>query len=217
MIHRAKIVKSASAEPLLATREAESVAHDRARVVRGVVVEAERQARELLNVAEEHARAIVQRAERDASAKREEAMEEGRARGYDEVLSRFAALERLEAAADERGLSRSIELARLLAERLIGAAVAVDDDTVTALATQVLSEVRGARQVTLFANPDDVTILQPHTQGNGALRGLRLIADSACERGNFRVATDVGTMEANVGVRLDLLAAKLAETLRKGV
>lgn len=217
MIHRAKVVKGASAVPLVAPGESEGMVSHRARVVRHVVVEAERRAQELLTTAEEHVRALVERAEREASAQREQAIEEGRARGYGEVLSRFAALQRIEAAADERGLSRSVELARLLAERLIGASIAVDDDTVTALATQVLSEVRGARQITLYANPNDVTVLQAHTQGSGVLHGLRLVADETCERGNFRVSTDVGTMQANIGVRLDLLTAKLAEALRKGV
>jgi flagellar biosynthesis/type III secretory pathway protein FliH len=80
----------------------------------------------------------------------------------------------------------------------------------------VLSEVRGARRIELHVNPADLVVLEAQLSKPSALDGLTFVANAACGRGNFRVVTDVGTMDAEVGERLDLLAAKLADTLRKG-
>ncbi len=185
--------------------------------MRRALVEAEERADVLLAESRKQARELTLEAERVATALREKATEEGRARGYAEVLSRFASLNRLEAETDERGLARSVEMARILAERLIGASIAADEATVAALAGQVLSEVRGARQVKLNAHPADVAVLEEHLGPTGVLHGLTVVADATCSRGSFRIATDVGTMDAQIGERLDLLTVTLGETLRRGV
>lgn len=215
MIHRAKVLKAPDASTALPLARVHSPSH-RARVVRRALVDAEQRAEELLLRVQNEALAVRQAAESGAAALRKAAADEGRAQGYAEVLARFAALARLEATTDERGLARSIEIARVLAERLIGASIAADESTIVALAAQVLSEVRGARRIELHVHPTDLAVLETHLGKPSALEGLKLVANAACERGNFRVVTDVGTMDAEVGERLDLLAAKLAETLRKG-
>lgn len=215
MIHRAKVLKAPDASTALPLGRVHSPSN-RARVVRRVLVEAEQRAEELLLRVQNEALAVRQAAESSAAALRKAAADEGRAQGYAEVLARFAALARLEAATDARGLARSVELARILAERLIGASIAADENTIVALAEQVLSEVRGARRIELHVNPADLVVLEAQLGKPSALDGLTFVANAGCARGNFRIVTDVGTMDAEVGERLDLLAAKLADTLRKG-
>lgn len=213
MIKPAKVIK-APVEAAVTAVAHEPASADRARVLRRVLVDASERAAEVVATAEQRARELTQEAERTAAALQLSAAEEGRARGYAEVLTRLALVARLEAEVDRRGLERSIEMARILAERLIGAALVSDPATVAGLASQALAEVRGARQVKLHANPSDVPALEEHLARE--LAGLAIVADATCARGDFRVVTDVGTIDAQLGARLDLLTAKLAEVLRKG-
>jgi flagellar biosynthesis/type III secretory pathway protein FliH len=213
MIKQATVIKASGASTAVPLVPAQAPS-DQARVLRKTLVDASERAEQVLANAEQRARELLRDAERDVSTLRLRAEDEGRARGYAEALSRLALVTRLEVEADQRGLERSIEIARILAERLIGGALTTDPSTVAGLASQVLTEVRGARQVELHVHPADVASLQEH-QGRG-LAGLSIVADATCARGDFRAVTDVGTIEAKLGDRLDLLTAKLAEALRKG-
>lgn len=212
MIARAKVLKSpygATVDALAPT----DASPRRARVVRKTIVEASARAAAIVAEASERAAHIVAAAERAAADLRGAAVEEGRARGYAEVLSRVEVVARLEADVDARSAGRNVEMARLLAERLIGAAVGLEPLTVAGLASQVLAEVRGARQLQLHVSPDDVATL---SRALGATPGLVVVPDAGCGRGDFRVVTEVGSIEAKLGDRLDLLAAKLAEALHNG-
>lgn len=209
MIKPAKVIKgpsAAAAEPLV------QEPRDRARVLRRALVEASERAESVLAQAEQRARELTREAERAASNLRSSAADEGRARGYAEALARLALVGRLEAEADERGLERTIEIARILAERLIGTALTTDPSVVAGLAAQVLTEVRGARQAKLYVHPADESSLREQVDASG----LSIVADPACGRGDFRVVTDVGTIDAKLGERLDLLVVKLSDALRKG-
>lgn len=214
MIHRARVLKGPDVDLASPVGHAE-VSANRARVLRRALVEAEERAEVLLRRAKQQASDALSEGESAAQILKQNASEEGRAHGYAEALGRVAALARMEAELDERHLSRSVELARVLAERLLGASIAADSSTVAALAAQVLTEVRGARQIKLYAHPTDVEVLAEKLPTQ-ALVGLTVHAEAECARGDFRVVTDIGTMDARLGDRLDLLTSKLAETLRKG-
>ena len=123
-------------------------------------------------------------------------------------------LGRMEAEAEKRSLGRTIELARLLAERLLGTSLQLDATTVVALAEQALNELKAVRQVRLVAHPDDVAVLTAKLVT--ATPGFGVFADPSLARGDFRLLTDVGTIEASVGQRLELLATKLSDSLKKG-
>lgn len=212
MVQQARVIKrpDAAAVPLAP----ESAQFDRARVLRRAFVEASERAEQITARAERHARQLVRDAEEAAAAARRVAIEEGRASGYAEALARLDVIDRLEAESDRRALERSIEMARLLAERLIGRELASDPSAVVDLASQVLSEVRGAHQITLHVHPDDAAALSEHFDQSQT--GVAVVSDATCARGDFRVVTDVGSIDAELGDRLDLLAAKLAHALRKG-
>ena len=122
-----------------------------------------------------------------------------------------------EAKADERALERTVSLARLLAERLLGASLAVSPEQVVTLARQALAEARGARQLTIVAHPHDAQLLSQSLASLGvAVDAVRLKPDSARPRGSLRIETDIGVLDADLAPQLDRLALKLRETLAHG-
>ncbi len=120
----------------------------RGQIVRREVLEAAERARTLIAVAEAQAARLIGDAERAAAELRLRAETEARADAAAKIAVRALALRHHEARADERALERSVELARLLAERLLGESLRVAPEQVVALARQALGEARGARRVT---------------------------------------------------------------------
>lgn len=175
----------------------------------------------------EKARGIVARAESEAAALLQKASEraealaaELRARAHAEAASAVAARELVlasrESATLERQLNQSVDLARLLAERLLGEALAVDPTRVVALARQALTEARGARQLTIAAHPDDVPLLERALEAGELSPPLRIVTDRSRRRGNLRLETEIGTLDAELAPELDRLAQKLREALAHG-
>jgi flagellar biosynthesis/type III secretory pathway protein FliH len=185
------------------------------RVVQARVIEAEAEARRILDAADARARALVGAAERAASEVRLRAESEGRADGIASVAARAVALAHTEARAEERQLERTIELARVLAERLLGEALALSPERVTALARQALKEARGARQVKIVAHPADAAILEQSLDELGVEPACVSIGrDENRERGSLQMVTDIGILDAELAPQLARLAIKLREALR---
>lgn len=184
------------------------------RVEPPVVVAASDRARELLARAETEAAAVIARAEAQASALAEELRARARADAAIELTAREAALAARETHALERQQEQLVALARLLAERLLGEALALDPERVVALARQALTEARGARRITLVAHPDDARLLERALATGTLPPPADVVADPARRRGQLRLDTDLGTLDADLGPQLDRLAQKLAEVLR---
>src|SRR5207237_6293883 len=99
----------------------------------------------------------------------------------------------------ERDLDRAIALARVLAERLIGEAIAQSPETITALARQALAEARGARRVRIEAHPLDAEALRRHlsmvtqalSQGSAV---VDVVENAELARGSLCVHTDLGAL-----------------------
>jgi flagellar biosynthesis/type III secretory pathway protein FliH len=109
-----------------------------------------------------------------------------------------------------------VELARLLAERLLGTALRLDPGLVVSLAERALSEARGARRVRLVAHPDDAARLEAQGESLGAtLDALEILADPARAPGDLRLETEIGVLDAQLAPQLDRLAQKLRESLRR--
>ena len=92
----------------------------RGQIVRREVLDAAERATRLVAAAQERAAQIVADAERAAAELRLLAEAEGRADAAAKIAARALALRHHEARSEERELSRSVDLARLLAERLLG-------------------------------------------------------------------------------------------------
>ena len=180
------------------------------------VVDAEEQARAIVAAAEERARLMLESAARAAGDARLAAEAEGRADGIAAVAARAVALAALEARADERALDRSIELARVLAERLLGEALQLDPARLSAIAKRALEEARGARRIRVVAHPSDAARLDAERVSLAVgLEALEIVADPARTPGDLRLETEIGVLDAALAPQLDRLTQKLRESLKR--
>jgi flagellar biosynthesis/type III secretory pathway protein FliH len=186
----------------------------RGQVVRREVLEAAERAERLLAEAEARAAHVLKDAEHAAAELRLRAEAEGRADAAAKIAARAIALNAHEARADERALERSVALARLLAERLLGESLRVTPEQVISLAKQALSEARGARRITLVAHPEDARILEQALPALGLDPATAQIrADASRARGDLRIETEIGVLDAELAPQLARLALKLRESL----
>jgi flagellar biosynthesis/type III secretory pathway protein FliH len=158
----------------------------------------------------------LEKAERQAAEVKLRAETEARAEAVAKLASHALALASHEAKADERALERSVALAKLLAERLLGAELAVAPEQIALLAKQALSEARGARRVSIVAHPEDAKLLEGTLPTLGIAEVVKVVASDARKRGSLRIETDIGVLDADLAPQLDRLALRLRETLAHG-
>lgn len=184
------------------------------RVVPKTLVDASAEATRMLAKARAEAQALIAAAERKAADLKLVAEAEARAEASAKLAAHALALATYEAKADERSLERTVALARLLAERLLGASLALAPEQVVTLARQALTEARGARRLSIVAHPEDATLLSTSLGSLGvAVDTVRVVADGARQRGSLRIETDIGVLDADLAPQLDRLALRLRETL----
>lgn len=140
-------------------------------------------------------------------------------RGDADRVAELLALSMKEALArsehDDGAIDRLVDLARLLAERLLRQSLELDPDVVVALARGVLAEARSARRVRLFANPGAVGTLENAIKDyDPDGRVHQVSADAALGPGDLRLETELGTVDATLHTGLDLLARRLRDALR---
>jgi flagellar biosynthesis/type III secretory pathway protein FliH len=114
-------------------------------------------------------------------------------------------------------LERTVSLAQLLAERLLGAALSLEPALVADLARQALREARGARRVRIQACEADAVVLNE-------LRAQLGFPEDAIEielapdlgQGSLILSSDVGRSDARIHVQLERLGAVLHDALQRG-
>lgn len=184
------------------------------RVVPKPVVDAQAQAARILAEAELLAARLLSQGRADLETLHAQVTADAIAAGSARLAAEFLALRELEDRADERSLDRLTELARLLAERLLGEALALDPSRVVALAEQALREARGARRINILAHPADVPLLEQALSSGRVGHVAQVVADAARARGSLRFETEIGSLNADVAPQLDRLAERLREALR---
>jgi flagellar assembly protein FliH len=186
----------------------------RGRVIKKDAADARAEAQRIVAQAERQARELLEKAEREARDIKADAERAGREDGAHRFAAAYLRLRSEQTARDERDLSRSIDLARAMAERLIGESLALDPGRVTAIARQALANVRRASTVSVFAHPDDAGALRQDVERLG-LEGaaIEIHADGSRSRGSLLVRTDQGTLDADLCLQLDRLAAALRDSL----
>jgi flagellar biosynthesis/type III secretory pathway protein FliH len=98
---------------------------------------------------------------------------------------------------------------------LLGESLRVAPEQVIALAKQALAEARGARRISLVAHPDDARILEQALPSLGLdPTTAQVRADTTRSRGNLRIETEIGVLDAELAPQLERLALKLRESLR---
>jgi flagellar assembly protein FliH/type III secretion protein L len=185
-----------------------------ARIVPKPVVDAQARAAHIIAEAEALAARLLEQGRADLEILHEQVAAEARAAGSARLAAEFLALRALESSADERALDRITELARLLAERLLGEALALEPARVVALAEQALKEARGARRIRILAHPADVPLLEQALSHGHVGHVAQVVADAARARSSLRFETEIGTLDADVAPQLDRLAERLREALR---
>src|SRR5690606_33556756 len=127
-----------------------------ATILRREVLAAKREAEAILKQAQQQAKLLLQQAEQQVQSAREAAEQTGYDAGLALAAEQAVLVARKEEELDQRALSRSIEIARLLAERVIGKTLSESPEALAEMARATLEEVRGARQVRFLVAPDDV-------------------------------------------------------------
>ena len=203
------------------TTEARAVKSSPSRIAHGrvaprEVVDAAESARALLDRAQKTADELVARANREAADRRLEVEIEARASATARVAAHALALSLRDDQALERNLDRVVEVARVLAERLLGEALELEPSRIVAIARRALEEARGARRVTVVAHPDDAALIGEALLTLQAGGAATVLADPERPRGSLRLDTDIGVLDADLAPQLDRLLPKLRESLGHG-
>ena len=156
------------------------------------------------------------RAKREAADRRLEVEIEARAEATARVAAHALALSLRDDQALERSQDRVVEVARVLAERLLGEALELEPRRIVAIARRALEEARGARRVTIVAHPDDAALIEEALLTLHAGGAATVLADPERPRGSLRLDTDIGVLDADLAPQLDRLLPKLRESLRHG-
>jgi flagellar biosynthesis/type III secretory pathway protein FliH len=97
---------------------------------------------------------------------------------------------------------------------LLGTSLALEPSRIVDLARAVIEEARGARRAVVDAHPLDAEeLLERLTKCGLELQSIEIRCDGALARGELRLHTDVGTIDARLAPRFERLAAALRDAL----
>jgi flagellar assembly protein FliH len=168
----------------------------------------------ILREARAEAVRVLADAQRQAAHAGARALRDAEEQGHAAIAARWLALREAERKELEAGGGRVLALAVALAERLLGASLELDPDRVAHLARQVIAEAGGARRAVIDAHPLDADALRRHLTGAGLdLQSIEVREDSSLVRGDLRLHTDLGTIDARLASRFDRLAAALRDAI----
>jgi flagellar biosynthesis/type III secretory pathway protein FliH len=178
------------------------------------VLEAKTLADAIMKQAQVDAEALVAQGRRDARASVELAAHEARESAQTELAARWLALRQRELEDVENGSDRVVALAVALAERLLGEALDLDPKRVASLARVIFAEARGARRANIDAHPSDAPILREQLTTAGLdVQSIEIREDPTLLRGELRLQTDLGNIDARLAPRFERLAAALRDAL----
>jgi type III secretion protein L len=182
----------------------------RGRILRREVLAARNESSETLADARQRAASLLAEARDAAAEHRAIAEREGREAGAAQLSTKLIELSQRDARSDERQLDRTIELARVLAERLLGDELRLHPDRVNALARVALTELGAARQITIACHPSDAPQLERALESLlVAEQSIDVRQDDTRGRGSLRLETELGVLDGELGPRLDRLVQEL--------
>jgi flagellar assembly protein FliH len=214
MTPRARVVPAAEARharPLLEPRPGEG---HRVRVAREEM-QARLEAERVVGDARVQAAQLLASAREGASGVADLARSEARQEAQAEFTARWIALRVEERRRFERDADQVVPVAVALAERLLGASLELDPARIASLARAVLDEARGARRAVIDAHPLDADTLRQHLTTDGLdPQWVEVRSDASLARGELRLHTDMGTIDARLAPRFERLASALRDALR---
>lgn len=196
-LERARIIKGPAASPAVSPAAGPAPSERLARILPRAVMDAKAEAEKILAGAEARAAQAA-----------EQAGAEAREREIAKLAAHALAMREADEQRAERDLARTIEVAVLLAERLVGEALSASPARIAELATAALEQTRGARRVRIDASPADVDALR---QVLGELGQVAEVSpDDTLGRGSLVVHTELGKVDGRLRPQLE----RLAEVLR---
>jgi flagellar assembly protein FliH len=178
-------------------------------------IEAGLRAEKILHEARTEADSWLSQARTEAEKAAAIAESDAREQAQVDLAARWLALRNEEHHRLEGDAQRVIALAVALSERLLGAVLALDPARIAGLARTVIAEARGARRAVMDAHPEDAAALREHLSLAGLdVQTVEVRDDAALARGELRLHTDVGTIDARLAPRFERLAAALRDALK---
>lgn len=205
---RARVIKAYSTAPgAEALRESSihGVPAPKARRIPAAVIDAKAEATRILDAARASATEVAHAAAKEA-----------REREVARIAAEHVALRLTEEVRATREIDRTIAIATLLAERIVGEALVLDPARIGALAVEALKETRGARKVRIEAAPSDVDALARILAELAPEIGVSVSAvepNAELTRGSLVVHTELGRVDARLEPQLGRLAEALRETM----
>lgn len=177
-------------------------------------LEARARAEAILEEAKAGAASLLAQARRDAEASVSLVERDARESAQADLTARWLALRHRELRELEGASDRAIALAVALAERLLGTALELDPTRITSLARAVFAEARGARRARVDAHPSDALVLREQLTTAGLdVQSIEIREDPTLARGELRLQTDLGNIDARLAPRFERLAAALRDAL----
>lgn len=157
--------------------------------------------------------AIVARALEESAKQRTEALSDARREASAALAHERIALEQMRATWEAASVERLADVALLVAERLIGQAIAIDGAHLRTLTQEALRAAQGAASLRIDAHADDVAEVRaalaalPHLQAE-------VTADTSLSRGSLVLHMDRGVVDARIDTQLERLRASVRSILR---
>ena len=154
--------------------------------------------------------------ERDIESTRKDLLNLARAEVEESLTYKILEIAALRERTVERAQDDIVALAQILAERVIGEELTLLPARILQLAKQCIREGRGSNHLILCAHPDDAAFLRSQLDqlNVDVTAEIQVQSEPDLMRGDLRVQTDVGTIDARIGTQLANLAAKIRESLR---
>jgi flagellar biosynthesis/type III secretory pathway protein FliH len=202
MTPRARVVRAEGASAAKPLWSAEPSDPQRRRIAREEVL-ARLEAARLLETARAEAAQLVAAAVRSAQGEADA-----------QLVARWVALRQAEQRRWADQSPRVVTLAVALAERLLASSLELDPSRIRALAKGVIAESGGVRRALIEAHPLDAEALAAQlTRAPLDAASVEVRPNAALARGELRLHTDVGTIDARLAPRFERLAAALRDAL----
>ncbi len=191
----------------------EAGAATRKRIAREAV-DAHFEADRIVAAARAQADTILAEAREQATAEATRAIRELGEEADAKLTARWLHLRQQEQRALGSAADRLLVLGTALAERILDATLALEPGRIVDIAKGVVAEAGGARRAVIEAHPVDAGTLRAHladARSNLAIEVVEVRETETLARGELRLHTDIGIVDARLTPRLDRLAAALRD------
>ncbi len=184
------------------------------RIVNAEVTQAAVRAKRLVADAETNIAERRLAFEKSLESMRDELQGQARAEAELSLAAKVIEVAALRQRSLERARDDIVELAKLMAERVIGETLTMSPERLVTMARRCIDESRGSSHIVVLAHPREAVLLGQQLEGLDPAIEIHVEPEPALKPGDLRIETDVGTLDAKIGTQLASLAAKIRESLR---